>query len=166
MSYSSAIDGNGTWEHRRGGFNGTPLEQGRLLSPSQYIHMLAGCAYEPGEIVGTPAFIEIFIQSGPFQRDLAAHLARVDLEYTPALNRDCLQTNNADENFMVTIEGELTLCMLPAEVAPIVDRLCSNAFREICALPPEARRPELKAWLQEVCDQAETYDDGIYWDVD
>ena len=166
MSYDKTTDSAGTWEHRRRKFKGTPLEKGRLLSTSQYIHMLASCAYDPGEIVGTPAFIEIFMQSGPFQRNLAAHFARAGLEYTPALNRDCLQTNNADENFMVTIEGELTLCMLWTEVAPIADCLCSNAFREICALPSEARRPEVEAWLQEVCDQAEEYDDDIYWDED
>lgn len=162
MSHDNATED--AWEQRRGDFKGTPLEEGRLLNPSFYTHLLAGCAYDPGEIVGTPAFIEIYTQSAPFRRDLAAHLARVDLEYAPAMNRNCLQTNNADENFMLTIEGELTLCMLWNEVRPAIDRLCSVAFTEICALSPEARRPELEAWLQMVFDQTESYDDGVYWD--
>jgi hypothetical protein len=106
------------------------------------------------------------MQSGSFQRDLAAHLARVDVEYVPWMNRECLQTNNADENFLFTIEGEVTLCMLRTEVGPIADRLSSDAFSEICALSPEARRPELDAWLQRVCEEAESYDDDIYWNDD
>lgn len=164
MSYSSASDGNGIWEQRRGRFKGTPLEGGRLLSPSYYMHLLSGCSYDPGDIVGTPAFIEAFMRSDDFLQDLEFHLSRVGVEYFPSMNRERLQTKHSADSCIVTMDGELTLCMLLHEMPPIAERMLLDALGEIEALPANERRPEANAYLEKFYQDCDSYDKDSYWE--
>jgi hypothetical protein len=75
MNYEGQSKAASIWEQRKGRFQGTALENGNLLNPEFYMHLLEGCAYNSGEIVGTPAFINTYKLFEPLRRDLAEHLS-------------------------------------------------------------------------------------------